>query len=186
MRSGLTIFFLVAAGCLPDFPIDRSLSVDGGGGSAASDGGSTASDGGGGSTASDGGGSTASDGGGSTSSNCIALAAANGDGHHNPGQACLACHDGTTATKWTAAGTLYSAVSGGAAVAGATIALTDATGATVQIVSGTNGNFYTQTALSYPVTARASGCPADVSMVSKSQTGDCNSCHGAQLQVHLP
>jgi hypothetical protein len=122
-------------------------------------------------------------------SNCIAMTTATTDGHHNPGMACLDCHvSGGAASSfpWTAAGTLYNNATGGAAIAGATIELVDANNQTVRIVTSTNGNFYTLTPLTYPVKARASGCPNDVTMSSPASSGNCNSCHGSTMRVHLP
>lgn len=202
MRSStVVVMTVVMAGCLPSFPESQGMQagaqtpgVGGGGGSAPStmggSGGPSAGDDGGAPASAPGlGGAPApSDGGGAAdlATSCIPLTQAQSSGHHNAGTACLGCHDGNNATRWTAAGTLYNAVSGGSAIAGATIVLTDANGQQVQIVSSTNGNFYTQTALAYPVTARASGCPSDVPMIAKASSGDCNTCHNSTLRVHLP
>jgi hypothetical protein len=209
--SRAVVVAVVMAGCLPNFPDSQTqgtTGVGGGGATGGDDGGTVA--GGGGTSTTDmasggggggggsvdmatggGGGGGAADmagGGGTTdmASNCIALTTALTSGHHNAGAACAGCHNGSGATLWTASGTLYNAVSGGAAIAGATIVLTDANNQAVSIVTSTNGNFYTTTPLTYPVTARASGCPNDVAMVSKASSGDCNSCHNSTLRVHLP
>jgi hypothetical protein len=86
----------------------------------------------------------------------------------SPGQDCLACHDGTQAVKWTAAGTWGSG-------AGRVITLTDAAGRTVSLTTNAVGNFYTSQALTFPLTARAGGelMPGPVTY------GGCNRCHGA-------
>jgi len=204
MRSSRAVVAaVVMAGCLPNFPDSQgaqgTTQDPGIGGGAGTTGGSTSSPSDGGSAigATDGASPIAASGGGGggptdagsaadLASSCIALTAAPSSGHHNAGQACAGCHDGANATLWTASGTLYNAVSGGSAIAGATIVLTDANNQEVRIVTSSNGNFYTQTALAYPVTARASGCPNDVAMVSKAASGDCNSCHNSTLRVHLP
>ncbi len=118
---------------------------------------------------------------------CIKLTTPLTDGHHNAGQACLGCHDGGRATRFSIGGTLYSAASGGATISGATIEIIDANGAQARIVTSSNGNFYTSQALTAPYTVRASGCPNDVPMISKA-TGDCSSsgCHTSAMRVHLP
>jgi hypothetical protein len=201
-RSRAAVVAVVMAGCLPSFPDSQGAqnttqnpSVGGGGANSGNDGGTVAGGGGadggmsGADLATGGGGSIdMATGGGTTdmASNCIALTTALTSGHHNAGAACAGCHNGTGATLWTASGTLYGTVSGGTAIAGATIVLTDANNQAVSIVTSTNGNFYTSTPLTYPVTARASGCPNDVAMVSKASSGDCNSCHNSTLRVHLP
>jgi hypothetical protein len=84
-------------------------------------------------------------------------------------------------------GTLYSAVSGGTAVAGATINVTDAAGKSLKIVSANNGNFWTSTALTYPLQVNASLCPNTLAMSSSvGGNGACNNCHNSTFRVHLP
>ncbi len=106
-----------------------------------------------------------------------------GNGHHNAGRACLSCHNGSVsrARIWTAAGTLYN--KSGAALAGATITLIDATGKTFDLVSQSNGNFYTNLALTFPVRVAASSCPLVAEMPKTALKGDCNAgdCHGAAM-----
>jgi hypothetical protein len=119
---------------------------------------------------------------------CIAPGTPPGDGHHNAGAACLGCHvaGGEAAGfPWTVSGTLY-ASGGGAAIAGATIEVVGADGETLRLVTATNGNFYTGTAVAFPLAVRASACPSDASMVGPAQSGDCNGCHGGSMRVHLP
>ena len=118
---------------------------------------------------------------------CIQTATPPDDGHHNAGQACLGCHDGNGGPRFTVAGTLYGAASGGGALAGATIEIIDAKGTTARIVTSSNGNFYTAQALTAPLTTRASGCPNDTPMQSKA-TGDCNAsgCHTSAMRIRLP
>jgi len=107
---------------------------------------------------------------------CIPAATPPGDGHHNAGLNCLGCHTGAGAPLWTAAGTMYN--SAGGPVAGATITLVDATNKTITLVSAQNGNFWTTTPLSMPLTVKASKCPSSIQMSSKAQAS-CNSCHTA-------
>jgi hypothetical protein len=53
-------------------------------------------------------------------------------------------------------------------------------------VTGSSGNFYATTAVAFPVSVSVSKCPDTVSMTSKPTTGDCNSCHGSSMRIHLP
>ena len=114
---------------------------------------------------------------------CRPLVLGVGNGHHNPGKACLSCHNGSVARAriWTAAGTVYN--KSGAALAGATITLIDATGKTFDLVSQINGNFYTNLALTFPVRVSASSCPLVAAMPKAAIKGDCNAgdCHGSAM-----
>jgi hypothetical protein len=128
--------------------------------------------------------------------NCIATASSSDDGHHNPGQACRTCHDGSMvgagAPAYSVGGTLYTDHLGSAPVKNATIVVVDNEGTEIRLVTGTNGNFYSTATLAYPLHVRASSCPDDVSMVGTvAEPGNCNSggCHdalGSQGRIHLP
>jgi hypothetical protein len=115
-------------------------------------------------------------------------------GHHNPGLTCIAsgCHDGGTAgaPAWTIAGTVFDALGGTAAVPGATIHLIDGAGADVALVTAQNGNFYSEQAFTFPLTAKASRCPDVIAMVAQVQTADagCNKagCHVSGMRIYLP
>ena len=110
------------------------------------------------------------------------------DGHHDPGTACLDCHNGSdpAVPRYTFAGTLFT-LKDAKPVAGATIEVTDLKGKQVVITSGTNGNFYTSESLfSPPWNVRVSQCPQDISMPSGALNGDCNSCHRGANKVYLP
>jgi hypothetical protein len=118
---------------------------------------------------------------------CINSAAPPSSGHHNAGEGCLGCHQGGGGPPlFTLAGTLYTKVSGGTAIAGATLEAIDANGATVRIVTSQNGNFYTGQPIAFPVTVRASACPNSAGMLSGVSDGNCNSCHDAAMRIHLP
>ena len=109
-----------------------------------------------------------------------------GDGHHNPGQDCLGCHQNLVATKkWTVAGTLFASLSSSTPVRGATVEVIDANGTVLRLPTYDNGNFYTATPVVLPVTVRASDCPAGISMVGAATQGSCNTCHGAGSRIHL-
>ena len=185
---------LVASGCLGSFPEDPQGSTPpasggsggggGGGDVAAADLAVAAGDLGTNSGGTDMANAPAAD----MANNCIKLATPVQSGHHNAGQACLSCHNGGGGpTKFTWAGTLYNAAANGAVISGATIEIVDAAGKIDRIVSSSDGNFYSTTALTPPFTVRASGCPNNTAMVSKA-TGDCNSsgCHTSAMRVHLP
>ena len=111
-------------------------------------------------------------------------------GHHNPGQDCQqSCHD----HGFFLSGTLYSSAGGGQPVVGAAITFIDATGATGDMRSGTNGNFWWGLPVTFPVTLIASACPTISRMTATvpSGQGGCNrsGCHtagGGAGHVHLP
>ena len=108
-------------------------------------------------------------------------------GHHNPGQDCQgACHN----HGFTLSGTIYDQTKT-TPIAGATIVAIDANGATVNLVSGMNGNFYTTNTVAYPVKIEASMCPNVAAMSSTVSAAGCNAtaCHAAgaaQGPIHLP
>jgi hypothetical protein len=115
-----------------------------------------------------------------------------GNGHHNAGQDCQnACHN----HGFTLSGTLYSSISGGSYVAGASITVKDAAGHTFDMISQSDGNFYTSNSIQFPVTVYASEC--QISQTSQVMTdsitsgnGGCNKsgCHttASQGRIHLP
>ncbi|MBW2264154.1 MAG: hypothetical protein JRG91_19490 [Deltaproteobacteria bacterium] len=104
---------------------------------------------------------------------------------HAPGTLCISCHT----MYWpimTVAGTLYADDAGMTPVMGATIVVTDATGAEVRMVTTINGNFYTDRAVTLPLTVAGSRCPDHAAMLSSTSGGECNSCHGPGARIHLP
>jgi hypothetical protein len=115
-----------------------------------------------------------------------------GSGHHNPGQDCMnSCHN----HGFTLAGTMYSSASGGSTLSGAVVTVKDSTGRTFDMVTMLNGNFYTSSAVSFPVTIMASECqlsqtPQVMTAALQSSDSGCNKsgCHvsGAQGRIHLP
>jgi hypothetical protein len=115
------------------------------------------------------------------------------NGEHNPGQACLdsGCHGGNGGgPRFSLGGTLYSSVGGGAVIPGATIHVIDGNGTDITLTSASNGNFYTQQGIAFPVTVRASSCPNTSAMAGQvdQAAGNCNSsgCHDSGFRVHLP
>jgi hypothetical protein len=130
-------------------------------------------------------------GGGDMAALCDPLASTAGlsspSGHHNAGQECQGCHSGGGAPTFYIAGTLYDTVNGTTAIAGATIHITDGAGKSVTTISAQNGNFWTTTALTYPIKVSASLCPNTQPMNgSVSGNGACNNCHNSTFRVHLP
>jgi hypothetical protein len=162
-------------------------SDSGGGGQSAATGGAAAAIGGQAGTAATAGGAANATGATSPggAGNCIP-AATGGPTGMNSGQPCLNCHASSSAPTMTVAGTLYSAVTGGTAVSGATVTVTDGNQAVTTLVTGSTGNFHTNAAIAYPITISVSKCPDTVTMPSTSTSGDCNSCHGSSMQIHLP
>lgn len=99
----------------------------------------------------------------------------------NPGQDCLACHDGSTARQFTAAGTVYP-TSGSAANQGlgdVTVRFRDMSGAIVkELVSNAAGNFYTADPLPIAVRIEIQGGSTIRRMgPSASSPVSCNRCH---------
>jgi cytochrome c5 len=102
-----------------------------------------------------------------------------GDGHHNPGTACLECHNGQAAGApvFTLAGTVYKDAAGTIPKTHATVIVYDGDGNVVKLPTAANGNFYTQAALAPPYFTAVSQCPATAPMAQNFSDGDCNSCH---------
>jgi hypothetical protein len=104
----------------------------------------------------------------------------------NPGQACLGCHGSKQSPNITLGGTVYSSATGGSAVSGATVTVTDNSGKKTTLVTGSSGNFYTTSSIAFPATVQVSKCPDTALMPATVTTGDCNSCHDSSMRLHLP
>lgn len=110
-------------------------------------------------------------------------------GHHNPGQNCQdSCHN----HGFYMSGTMFSSATGGSPAVGVSITYVDAMGATGDMVSGTNGNFWWSLPVTFPVTITASKCPDIKPMTAVVTATDdgCNKggCHvtGAAGRIHVP
>ena len=120
---------------------------------------------------------------------CVPATIGLGDGHHNPGQPCLTsgCHSNGGGPAFTVAGTLFSTETSSTPIRGGTIVVVDGDGVRAELVTASNGNFWTAEPLTPPLLVKASQCPHDNPMISLSQTGDCNAgnCHGPTFRVAL-
>jgi hypothetical protein len=100
-----------------------------------------------------------------------------------PGSDCLGCHDGHAAKRWTIAGTIYDGPvdAPGAAVEGATVRITDATGWTLERETNQAGNFYTAEHVAFPIQVCVTRHGAEACMTEPVPSGTgCNACHGPQ------
>jgi len=109
-------------------------------------------------------------------------------GNHEAGQDCLNCHASMSGNlHFTVAGTLYNDAAGSNPLPGATVTLIDDGGQILDIVSASNGNFYTATTVQFPLQVWVSKCPQIAPMQAAVQAGQgCNSCHGPNNRIFLP
>jgi hypothetical protein len=110
------------------------------------------------------------------------------DGHHREGETCRSCHGSTPlpgANTFTVSGTLYDGTGGGAPVGGVFVTVIDSNQNRIDMVSGTNGNFWTEQAVAFPLVTYASSCPDLVPMMQVVSDGDCNAvgCHGTGNRI---
>jgi len=122
---------------------------------------------------------------------CDEPATSGHDGHHNPGTACMDCHKaGGTGPLFTVGGTIYTDLTGAAAITDATVRVVDATGADFALPVAANGNFWSTDAMEFPVHTFASRCPDMRDMVSPldQSGGNCNQggCHSGGFRVWMP
>jgi hypothetical protein len=122
----------------------------------------------------------------------ILCAAACGIPDGNPqmqaGNDCISCHNGTAATAWTAAGTLYGDPASGqdAGVSGAHVYIQDAAGRSFALTTNGAGNFYTAEALKFPIKVQAEMGGKRMAMVSSPPSGSCNTCHAVPASQDAP
>lgn len=113
------------------------------------------------------------------------------DGHHRPGEGCLnaGCHAaGGSGPRFYVGGTLYTTKAGAAPRPGATIIVPTGGGNPVKLIVASNGNFWTETSLTFNNKPKASGCPNLVQMTTSTSDGNCNKagCHAAGNRIALP
>lgn len=105
-----------------------------------------------------------------------------------PGEDCLRCHGGSTATgagderhatPWSLAGTVYPSAgsSADAGIEGVDIQVSDAAGFTFVLHSNLVGNFYSAESVAYPLRVCVARNGATRCMEEPSENGACNSCH---------
>lgn len=114
----------------------------------------------------------------------------------HPGAACIACHSSRFfAPRLTIAGTVYPSAhepDDCSGIGGATIEITDASGAVITLAARSSGNFSTNVAYAAPYTARVLHDGRERVMATPQTSGDCNSCHtlaganGAPGRILLP
>ncbi len=98
-----------------------------------------------------------------------------------PGSDCLSCHSSGSgageARPFTAAGTVFSDIDGGAPASGATVRITDAMGRSVELTTNAAGNFYTRQPLTAPLQAQVTYGGTTRQMANPVSSGACNGCH---------
>lgn len=107
-----------------------------------------------------------------------------------PGDHCLGCHDGATATVFTAAGTVFGSATAaaGEGVAGATVTIVGAV-QTVSMDTNAAGNFFFTDAFGFPATVKVTRDGTTRTMATPITRGGCaasNLCHPAAGRVHIP
>jgi cytochrome c553 len=107
-----------------------------------------------------------------------------------PGGTCISCHaEEGEGPDYTIAGTVmgdYHDDQRCVGVEGATIILTGADGATVELTSNRVGNFFYQGKLAKPYTAKITTAEGERAMAAAQTDGDCNSCHSAEGSSSAP
>ncbi len=97
-----------------------------------------------------------------------------------PGSDCMSCHGGGRGRSFQVAGTIMGAYKDSTqcdGVSGATVTITDATGRSIEMTSNSVGNFFDQTYLTPPYTAKVSLNGKEVAMKTPQTDGACGSCH---------
>ena len=96
-----------------------------------------------------------------------------------PGVSCNSCHN----HAFTIAGTVYPTAHepnlcyGVNGSTGVRVVITGADGKKLTLTPSASGNFYSNTAVAKPFTAKVTNGSASRPMVASQQSGDCNSCH---------
>jgi hypothetical protein len=113
------------------------------------------------------------------------------DATMSPGEPCMDCHfvesdSHGSEVPFTAAGTVFTDGDGAAPVEGATVVLNDAADGQVSMTTNSAGNFFTDQALSFPVSISITKGENSVDMLTTSAHGDCNSCHSAGNLISFP
>ncbi len=97
------------------------------------------------------------------------------------GSDCLGCHGQeqivSESLLFSAAGTVFIDLDGSEPASAAIIRLTDAGGQVIELTSNSVGNFYTDTALEFPIQAEVENDRETTTMTTQPETGSCNDCH---------
>ena len=113
----------------------------------------------------------------------------------HPGGMCIQCHTSMArGPVFSFAGTLYPSAHepddcyGADGLNGSEmhILVTDATGATQDVLTDQSGNFWSQTAVTFPITAVVSHDGRTRAMTTHAPTGDRNACHTESGQTAAP
>jgi hypothetical protein len=108
-----------------------------------------------------------------------------GSGNMNPGMACNGCHvsSGGEAPRFSIAGTVYPTVhepdlcNGAPRSAGVQVVITGSDGRTLTLSTNASGNFYSETSVKTPYSAKVVTATGERAMTAMQTSGDCNSCH---------
>jgi hypothetical protein len=94
-----------------------------------------------------------------------------------PGEDCLRCHDGRVGPQFTAAGTAFESIAGGAGAPGVLVRITGADGAEVVVPSNAAGNFFAQVPIAFPARVQIEAAGEVHPMLAPIADGSCNRCH---------
>jgi hypothetical protein len=112
----------------------------------------------------------------------------------HPGMACITCHSTRRAPFLSIGGTVFPTghepdnCYGVDGLSGdeIDIVVTDSTGQVITMAANTSGNFYSQAALTPPLTAEVRYQGRVRAMTTPADTGDCNSCHTQDGTMSAP
>lgn len=108
----------------------------------------------------------------------------------HPGGACIDCHSQSfEAPPFTVAGTVYPTGHEPADCNGAAtgqVVITDKNGRTITLTPNSAGNFYSNTALVFPITAKVVAGGRERVMATPQTSGDCNACHSQNGTMMAP
>jgi hypothetical protein len=100
---------------------------------------------------------------------------------HRPNQPCLTCHDGSTASTMSVAGTVYGVLDDARPLEGATVTLTDTPGTVFTATTNAAGNFYVMKSAWEPIyPLHVEVALEDISVTMSTiigRDGSCASCH---------
>ena len=110
----------------------------------------------------------------------------------NPGEACLACHDGGQAPSFGIGGTVYPTAHepdlcyGADGANGATVVITDADGNEIPLSPTSTGNIVYGSPINAPYHAKVVFMGRERAMSAAQTSGDCNGCHTQNGAMNAP